>query len=49
MACFGVQEWVLVLRGDYQVKVGGPQDALLWVWGPQDEQEEEEVLPEEGH
>lgn len=42
MACFGVQEWVLVLQGDYQVQVGGPQDApLLWVWGLRDEQEEE--------
>lgn len=41
MVCFGVQERVLVLRGDYQVRVVGPQDApLLWVWGPQDEQEE---------
>lgn len=40
--CFGAQERVLELQGDYQVRAVGPQDApLLWVWGPQDEQEEE--------
>lgn len=40
--CFGAQERVLELQGDYQVRAVGLQDApLLWVWGPQDEQEEE--------
>lgn len=42
--CFGVQQWVSVIQDDYLVRVEELQDApLLLVWGPRDEQEEEEV------